>query len=73
VLQAELPPERVMNILKSYASRALNQMGLDDSDRKRWTRHGSTRYLWQDDDVIHAIEYVVHQQGDPLEVFEAKR
>ena len=73
VLQAELPPERVMNILKSYASRASNQMGLDDSDRKRWTRHGSTRYLWRDDDVIHAIEYVVHQQGEPLEVFEAKR
>jgi REP element-mobilizing transposase RayT len=73
VLQAELPPERVMNILKSYASRALNQMGLDDTDRKRWTRHGSTRYLWRDDDVIRAVEYVVHHQGEPLEVFEAKR
>ena len=73
VLQAELPPERVMNILKSHASRALNQLGFDGTDRKRWTRHGSTRYLWRDDDVIHAIEYVVRQQGDPLEVFEAKR
>ena len=71
VLQAELPPERVMNILKSYASRASNQMGLDDSDRKRWTRHGSTRYLWRDDDVIQAIDYVVHKQGERMEVFEA--
>src|SRR5262249_40856381 len=62
VLQAELPPERVMNILKSYASRALNHLGLDGTDRKRWTRHGSTRYLWRDDDVIHAIEYVVHNK-----------
>jgi hypothetical protein len=42
VLQADLPPERVLNILKSYASRAL---GLGGTDRKRWTRHGSTRYL----------------------------
>ena len=73
VLQAELPPERVMNILKSYASRALNQLGLDGTARRRWTRHGSTRYLWRDDDVIHAIEYVVHRLGDPLEVVEAKR
>ena len=72
VLQAELPPERVMNILKSYASRALNQLGFDGTDRKRWTRHGSTRYLWRDDDVIQAIAYVVHKQGEPLEVFEAK-
>jgi REP element-mobilizing transposase RayT len=72
VVQADLEPERVMNILKAYASRALNQAGLDGEDRKRWTRHGSTRYLWQGD-LSEAIEYVVRKQGEPLQVFEAGR
>ena len=36
VIQAHVRPERVMNDLKSYASRALNEAGFDGSDRKRW-------------------------------------
>src|SRR5437868_4749636 len=44
VVEGEARPERVMNDLKSYASRSLNRMGLDPSARKRWTRHGSTRW-----------------------------
>ena len=73
VVQAGLAPERVMNVLKADASRALNQAGLDGADCKRWTRHGSTRYLWRNTDVIEAIEYVIRKQGEPFEVFEAKR
>src|SRR5271170_2995546 len=46
LVEAEARPERVMNDLKSYASRRLNQLGLDEADRKRWARHGSTRWLW---------------------------
>jgi hypothetical protein len=72
VVEAGVAPEQVMTILKAYASRALNQAGLDGADCKRWTRHGSTRYLWRNADVIEAIEYVVRKQGEPLEVFEAK-
>jgi REP element-mobilizing transposase RayT len=47
VIHVEVAPERVMNDLKSYASRCLNQIGLDEPARKRWARHGSTRYLWE--------------------------
>jgi hypothetical protein len=36
-------PERMMNDFKAYASRALNAAGFENSTRKRWTRHGSTR------------------------------
>jgi hypothetical protein len=43
VMGAEAKPERIMNDLKSYASRSLNQLGLDEPTRKRWARHGSTR------------------------------
>jgi REP element-mobilizing transposase RayT len=71
VIQADLAPERVMNTLKAYASRAMNQAGWDGPDRKRWTRHGSTRYLWRTEQLAKIVDYVVRQQGEPLEVFEA--
>jgi REP element-mobilizing transposase RayT len=71
VVAAEARPERLMNDFKSYASRCLNQAGLGRSARKRWARHGSTRWLWKRDDVSAAIRYVVDEQGDPMAVFEA--
>ena len=71
VVEAEAPPEKIMNAFKSYASRALNRMGRDGSDRKRWARHGSTRWLWKDQDVKGAIRYVVEEQGEPMAVFLA--
>ena len=73
VVEAEVRPERVMNDLKSYASRSLNRSGVDEPDRKRWARHGSTRWLWKRENVSAAIRYVVDGQGDPMAVFEATR
>jgi REP element-mobilizing transposase RayT len=68
VVEAEVDPERVMHAFKSYASRNLNSLGIDAPDRKRWARHGSTRWLWKDADVRNAIRYVVEGQGEPMEV-----
>ena len=62
-------PERIMHTFKSYASRSLNHMGIDAPDRKRWARHGSSRWLWKDEDVQEAIKYVVSEQGEPKEVY----
>jgi len=69
VVEAEVRPETIMNTFKSYASRGLNRLGLDGPDRKRWARHGSTRWLWRDHDVQEAIQYVVSRQGEPMEVY----
>ena len=71
VIQVDARPERVMNDLKSYASRRLNELGWDEPGRKRWARHGSTRWLWNDDDVQESIRYVVSGQGEPTEVYLA--
>ncbi len=71
VVAAEAHPERLMNDFKSYVSRCLNQAGLDEPARKRWARHGSTRWLWKRDDVSAAIRYVVDEQGEPMAVFTA--
>ena len=71
VVQAEVPPERVMNDFKAYSSRRLNRLRLDEPDRKRWARHGSTRFLWKPEHVLAAIQYVVDEQGDAMSVFES--
>jgi REP element-mobilizing transposase RayT len=71
VVEAGIRPEKVMNDFKSYASRGLNRLCHKASDRKRWARHGSTRWLWKDQDVRDAIQYVVEAQGEPMAVFLA--
>jgi REP element-mobilizing transposase RayT len=71
VAEAEVPPERVMHDFKTYASRRLNCMRLEEPDRRRWARHGSTRWLWKPQHVSAAIQYVVAEQGDAMSVFES--
>jgi REP element-mobilizing transposase RayT len=71
VVEAEIAPERVMSDFKAYASRGLNRLNLDEPNRKRWARHGSTRWLWKPQHVAAAIQYVVAEQGDAMSVFES--
>jgi REP element-mobilizing transposase RayT len=71
VVEADSKPERVMNDLKSFASRQLNGAGFDEPTRKPWARHGSTRWLWKPENVSAAIRYVVDGQGEPMSVYEA--
>ncbi|MGZ7030313.1 MAG: transposase [Terriglobales bacterium] len=70
VVEAEVRPEKCLNDFKVYASRALNRAGLDGPDRKRWARHGSTRWLGTDSSVQEAIRYVVFEQGEPMAVYQ---
>ncbi|HEY4364302.1 MAG TPA: transposase [Bryobacteraceae bacterium] len=69
VVEAKARPEMVLQALKAYSSRELNRIGGDQEGRKRWARHGSTRWLWKDDDVRAAVEYVVARQGEKMEVY----
>lgn len=71
VVQASEEPERVMTDLKGYSSRALNDAGIEANGRKRWARHGSTRYLWNEEQLQAALHYVIHEQGEPMAVFSA--
>jgi REP element-mobilizing transposase RayT len=70
VVTANCKPEKVMIVMKAYSSRALNERALDPPDRRRWARHGSTRYLWTGDSIRAAIQYVVREQGPAMAVFE---
>jgi|ERR1700687_3545923 len=64
VVSASCKPERVMGSFKSYATRKLREEDLLSRDVRPWARHGSTPYLWTEEEVQRAIDYVVNGQGD---------
>jgi hypothetical protein len=57
-------PEDVLNTFKSYATRKLREANLLDESIRPSARHGSTPYLWTEEDVEEAIDYVINGQGD---------
>jgi REP element-mobilizing transposase RayT len=69
VVEADVRPEEILNDWKAYASRRLNFV--EAAKRPRWARHGSTRWLWKDQDVRDAIKYVAEGQGEPMVLFVA--
>ncbi len=69
VVTAAGTPERIMNDFKTAASRRLNKGFPAEQNRTRWTRHGSTRYLWTEQVVAEKVHYVLHGQGEALERF----
>jgi len=71
VVTAPLPPEPVTNGIKAYMSKALNGIHPKDRERRRWTRHASMRYLWEPGHVQAAVHYVVYEQGEFMEVYQA--
>jgi len=64
VVSASCKPEHVMDSFKAYATRRLREENLIGHDVKLWARHGSTPYLWTEEEVQRAIDYVVNGQGD---------
>jgi len=72
VVTAQREPEFVMRSCKANASKRLNQAGFEDAQRKRWTAHGSTRYLWKEDAVAAAVEYTLHRQGNVMAIYDGR-
>src|SRR5262245_55453429 len=63
VVTAERDPGRIMSDMKARASRNLNKAGFGDPNRRRWTRHGSTKHLFLRDEVTDKIDYTLNRQG----------
>ena len=63
-------PERIMDSFKAYATKALRSAGLLDANARAWSRHGSTRYLWTEDHIAAAVDYVVNGQGGDVPEFD---
>ena len=60
-------PEPLMTAFKAYATRALRAK-YGGAIEKVWARHGSTRYLWTEEQVGNAVSYVKFEQGDHMEL-----
>jgi hypothetical protein len=72
VLSANREPSRLMSELKARASRDLNLAGTD-AQEKRWSRHGSTRHLFDEDAVAAAIAYTLDGRGAPMAVYDPRQ
>ena len=67
VLQTDLPADRTLIYLKGRATFVLKTRY---PDRERfWTKHGSTRYLWNRASLRAAVDYVMNRQGTPMELW----
>ena len=62
-------PGTALNAFKANSTRLMRERGYWQSDRSPWADKGSTRYLWNEDSVRRAIDYVVFGQGDELPDF----
>ena len=51
---------------KAWATRRLHEAGLAEAKDTLWTRHGSTRHLWNEAAIEAAGRYVLDGQGVDL-------
>lgn len=70
VVTADALPGRVLNALKANATRQLRVYGLWSHPFSPWADKGSNRWLWNEESVARAVDYVVHGQGDELPEFD---
>ncbi len=59
---ADVLPEKMMGEWKAWSTRRLRASGLILAGQPVWTRHGSTRYLWNEQDIEPTVDYVMDGQ-----------
>jgi REP element-mobilizing transposase RayT len=73
IVSAAAKPEKVMIDFKAWASRRLREAFGESADRDRWTQHGSTRYLWNEQALAEKIAYVLDEQGEPMTRYDGRQ
>lgn len=63
VISAIKSPEEIMNSLKSWCTRKMREHGVWIYDYSPWSYHGSTRYIWHEEDLQRVCNYVLYCQG----------
>lgn len=72
VVGTDRDPGRAMSDMKASASRELTRTGFDDATRRRWTRHGSTLHLFNEEAVADKIDYTLNRQGAMLAYYDGR-
>jgi REP element-mobilizing transposase RayT len=62
-------PSNVLSALKANATKALRSNGLWQESHSPWAHKGSKRYLWNEEALWKAVEYVIEGQGGELPEF----
>ncbi len=60
----------MMNDFKSYSTRRLRESEEWQYSHSPWVDKGSRRYLWTEEHIARATDYVVNGQGGPLPDFD---
>jgi len=50
----------------------LTRAGFDNAERRRWTRHGSTKHLFRPEEIQDKINYTLNQQGERMAYYDAQ-
>jgi len=72
VIWTDREPGRLMSDLKGRASRDLTCAGFENAERRRWTRHDSTRHLFTNQEGERKVEYTLDEQGPRMAVFDGR-
>ncbi len=62
VVATDGAPDRAMNAFKSWSTRKVRETFANRRESRLWTRHGSTRWLWDRNDLDGAVVYVRDRQ-----------
>ncbi|HEX9929555.1 MAG TPA: transposase [Pyrinomonadaceae bacterium] len=57
-------PERAISAFKANATRKMKENGYWQNKQSPWSENGSKKYLWNERNVVLAIDYVVSRQDD---------
>ena len=68
-VRSERTPEHVMTQLKAHATRFLRVKNSFPKDKKIWSRHGSTKYIWDPMSLYLTNEYTIERQGQKMAYF----
>ena len=59
--------EKVLTKFKITCSEQLNY--IEQKKLPRWARHGSTRYIFKEQNFYNALNYVIHEQGKKMAIY----
>jgi REP element-mobilizing transposase RayT len=68
-----IKPHRALNAFKAYGTRKMRETGCWRFEHSPWAEGGSKRWLWTEEHVQNACDYVIHGQGNDLRDFDEWR
>ncbi len=76
LVKSTYTPEKTLTKLKSCASKSLNlyfkNLNPIHQARPYWSRHGSTRYVFDHEPIFPVMKYIIDEQGTPMSFYHSE-